>query len=185
MKIKNVFIYLFWEQYGFRRIFAQLHLLGKLLLQWQKERALWRNQIVSDRRKVPRQLFWVSSEASTHLDALGGRVCLWQWNTVGWCLHGTEQQVESIFPQRCQKPESKRSLSKDGMQFITKCKTAFHSIVHWWARDLHLVVWKGKRRVSLSKCLWTVSLGRKNTTENSLATSSSVLLIFNKFKITC
>lgn len=61
------------------------------------------------------------------------------------------------------KNESKRSLSKDGMQFIIKCKTACSGIVHWWARGLHLVDWEGKRGVLLSKHLWALSSGRKRT----------------------
>lgn len=99
------------------RLFAQLHLSGKLLLvavcflQRLKKRALWRNQVVPGEEWWSGQLFRVCCGASTHLDALGGRVCPPQWSTLwGWCLHGTQQQVESIFPLRCQKQVQKISI---------------------------------------------------------------------------
>lgn len=99
------------------RTFAQLHLSGKLLLvavcflQQLKEKALGRNQVVPGEGWGSGQLFRACRGASTHLDALGGRVCPPERKALrGWCLLGTEQQVESIFPRRCQKRVQKISI---------------------------------------------------------------------------
>lgn len=120
--------------------------------EWRKG-VLWRNWVIPGEEWGSRQLFQVCRGASTHLDALGGRICLQQWNMLWeWCLHWTESRWRAYFLQDA-KNESKRSLSKDGMQFITKCKTVCSSIAHWWARDLYFVDWKGERGVLLSKYL--------------------------------
>lgn len=158
MEMKNKMAFLRTDP-GPGKIFAWVH-LSENCFWWQcfnfsdwMKGVLWRNLVIPGEERGSRQLFQVCCGASTHLDALGGRICLQQWNMLWeWCLHWTESRWRAYFLGDA-KNESKRSLSKDGMQFITKCKTVCSSIAHWWARDLHFVDWKGERGVLLSKYL--------------------------------